>query len=419
MLKTKDEGLPVLPQTVKTWKKKVQSAPRGTKISEFNKIKSEQKTLKLNQLELDQLVLENSAKKSKPETKKSKSKELPIAQNVDVQPLQSTSSNENEVIAKTVKETQNDKLRKKYLDEALTERKDVARKYFTMFKDLKLNEKAHLDLNNYPMFSHEMLSSNLKNEFYDDSELELSNKALFYVPDGYDMKKLQLPSVTRVLNVAKPIHMLNGLINWKIDKVEKLGEVGFQIYKKDLLARGKLFHDIIEKTLKKEPVQQLDENHKLFKCIQRANELIQKEFKEFVSAETSFSHKNLFYQGRVDLLANYKDSLCLIDWKRKDELKEKEIKDLFDEPIQVAAYLGGLYNNSMPNGEVNFSTSKIKNILIIHIDEKGESNIYCLNYSQIEFYWRYWLEYLKQFWSFVHKEYSQYSENKFDDGLKK
>ena len=62
---------------------------------------------------------------------------------------------------------------------------------------------------------------------------------------------------------------------------------------------------------------------------------------EVKALETSIVHLPLGYVGTFDCLAEYKGTLCLIDWKTSGKLKSS-LADCYDYPLQVVAYAGAV-----------------------------------------------------------------------------
>ena len=68
-----------------------------------------------------------------------------------------------------------------------------------------------------------------------------------------------------------------------------------------------------------------------------------------LAVESSVIHPDLNYQGYMDCVALYRDpqaktasgKLVLIDWKTAGKTK-RSIGDTYDNPLQIAAYVGAL-----------------------------------------------------------------------------
>ncbi len=72
---------------------------------------------------------------------------------------------------------------------------------------------------------------------------------------------------------------------------------------------------------------------------------------EVKALETSVAHFTLGYVGTFDCLAEYKGTLCLIDWKTSQKLKSS-LADCYDYPLQAAAYAGAINQDTKINLKV-------------------------------------------------------------------
>ena len=68
----------------------------------------------------------------------------------------------------------------------------------------------------------------------------------FRLPEKVDIKKLNVPSVTRIIGQSKSVDQLRLLELWKQKEIEKRGLEGFQFYQKKMFSDGHKVHSIIE-----------------------------------------------------------------------------------------------------------------------------------------------------------------------------
>ena len=68
----------------------------------------------------------------------------------------------------------------------------------------------------------------------------------FRLPEKVDIKKLNVPSVTRIIGQSKSVDQLRLLELWKQKEIEKRGDEGFQLYQKKMFSDGHKVHSIIE-----------------------------------------------------------------------------------------------------------------------------------------------------------------------------
>lgn len=67
-----------------------------------------------------------------------------------------------------------------------------------------------------------------------------------------------------------------------------------------------------------------------------------------VAIESSVVHPLLGYAGTLDLIAEYKGALSVIDWKTSAKPKTT-LKDCYSYPQQIVAYAGAVnYDNNYP-----------------------------------------------------------------------
>lgn len=120
---------------------------------------------------------------------------------------------------------------------------------------------------------------------------------------------------------------------------------------------------------------------------------------QVILIEADCAHENLFYAGRIDCLAYFDGEPYLIDWKI-NESRKQTIRDLYDTPIQIAAYLGA-YLNDPKHAKIR-REHKIKGGLFVNICKStGEIDYHFINYQLAEYFWYKWLAYLRKFWTIV------------------
>lgn len=123
-----------------------------------------------------------------------------------------------------------------------------------------------------------------------------------------------------------------------------LGYEGLEELNKINMKRGRDFHKSIETLMTGGNLVKENLDSDIIKSVDSIEKLIAEEFRgEMVMMEKKTVHENLMYKGRIDFMGYYKDSLCLIDWKRSD-LPKRELSSLYDAPIQAAAYIGSFLN---------------------------------------------------------------------------
>ena len=289
--------------------------------------------------------------------------------------------------------------------EDLKAKKTLIDRYVKIFEKYKLNKKLLLDKMTYfPMLSKEEILNN-KN-MYTEAECQLMDELLLEKletsADNQSNERFLLPSVTRVLELSRSDRMYESLLKWKIEKIETLGLHGFYEYSRKNLMEGNEIHCFIEKCLKELGKENLAKNidSKLYSEIKR---IVALDFKDVQLIESYVTHKNLFYLGKIDCLAYYKGNLCLIDWKTSEKNKS-DLKDLYDIPVQLSAYLGAFFND--PVYDELRKKHSINYGLIVNVNKSvdGKLDFHLFNHQLAEFFWHQWLVSLKKFWMIILKE---------------
>ena len=104
-------------------------------------------------------------------------------------------------------------------------------------------------------------------------------------------------------------------------------------------------------------------------------------------------------------MAYYKGNLCLIEWKSSEKDKT-DVRDLYEYPVQLAAYVGAFLND--PNYKDLKEKQEFKSGLVIHLNKSnGKVDVHEINYQLMEYYWYQWLMTLKKFWNLVLLEHKR------------
>ena len=150
------------------------------------------------------------------------------------------------------------------------------------------------------------------------------------------------PSVSRILQATMSPESRQALAAWEQRMTAELGPDGFQQYKEATFARGHRLHAWIENYLEggtnrqrpaAEGMDQVTQRHiaSISPVLERVGEVR--------ALESAVAHSRLNYCGVIDCVAVLNDRLCLIDWKTSERAKP-DLASLYDNPLQVAAYLG-------------------------------------------------------------------------------
>ncbi|XP_043912916.1 mitochondrial genome maintenance exonuclease 1 isoform X2 [Protopterus annectens] len=155
------------------------------------------------------------------------------------------------------------------------------------------------------------------------------------------------PSVTYILRQTMPIEQSYFLEKWKRRMIVELGEEGFREYSAGILLHGKHFHTALEAALL-DTQSTVQEDSGFIKSVQHVLE----DISGVRALESAVHHSDLQYLGLVDCVAEYQGKLCVIEWKTSEKPKPF-LKNTYDYPLQVAAYVGALNYDSNYNYQVS------------------------------------------------------------------
>lgn len=199
----------------------------------------------------------------------------------------------------------------------------------------------------------------------------------------------QFPSVTKVLSSTMSQESIEALEKWRIKMIAELGEQGFLEMKAKLFRRGRLLHQNIAFLLnEQQDCLSIDaEIEGFWKSLSH----LFSSFSQVKLLEKNVCHPFLCYKGIIDCVAHYNNELLLIDWKTSSRIKPN-LSNLYDEPIQAAAYIGAL------NFDDNFDFQIDKLAIIIAYEDGHPAHVHKLSKSLCHSYWSLWTLRLKQYW---------------------
>ncbi|XP_052106893.1 mitochondrial genome maintenance exonuclease 1-like [Mytilus californianus] len=206
-----------------------------------------------------------------------------------------------------------------------------------------------------------------------------------------------IPSVTRIISETMSDLSRFYLERWKKKMISELGAEGFKKHQEETFRNGSNLHANIQHFLSGIPESELNiykDNTGHWDSIRR----VLQDVKEAVAIEEAVKHKDLCYQGKFDCVAVYKDRLCLVDWKTSKKTKPT-IKDTFDNPIQVAAYIGAINNSQLLQDR---GMDQITNGAIVIAYPDGQpAHVHTMDQKLCEENWKIWLERLHMYWKKV------------------
>eukprot|EP00094_Tigriopus_californicus_P000005 TCALIF_00005-PA protein Name:"Similar to mgme1 Mitochondrial genome maintenance exonuclease 1 (Xenopus tropicalis)" AED:0.45 eAED:0.48 QI:0/-1/0/1/-1/1/1/0/386 len=197
-----------------------------------------------------------------------------------------------------------------------------------------------------------------------------------------------LPSVSKILKATMPVDRAVALAQWEERMIAQMGQAGFEAYQKTMLARGHRLHSYIEHYLLEGTKAMDSEDDVSLKHTQSIGPLLN-HFSHPHSLESQVVHPTLKYHGYLDCVAVYKEkTLALIDWKTSEK-KKASLSSTFDNPLQIAAYIGALNHDPRYPFQIDHGL-----IVIVHNDGH-EAKVLGISKQKMDIYWKAWLERLK------------------------
>lgn len=173
--------------------------------------------------------------------------------------------------------------------------------------------------------------------------------------------------------------------------IAELGEEGFKEYSLNIFRQGKLFHAAIENTFTQETVSKEDTEcpAEVSGYMESVSHVLT-DISGVRAIESAVHHSALQYLGIVDCVAQYRGSLCVIDWKTSEKPKPL-LHNTYDNPLQVAAYTGAL------NSDNNYSYQVDNGLIVVAYKDGSPAHAHFLNSKQIKQFWEKWLLRLEEF----------------------
>lgn len=194
-----------------------------------------------------------------------------------------------------------------------------------------------------------------------------------------------LPSVTCILRQTMPIEQSYFLEKWKQRMIAELGEEGFREYNADVLLHGKHFHAMLEAAL-------LDTEPKVWKdsgFIESVQHVLE-DISGVRALESAVHHSDLQYLGLMDCVAKYQGKLCVIEWKTSEKPKPL-LKNTYDYPLQVTAYVGAL------NYDNNYNYQVEHGLIVVAYKDGSPAHPHFMDSELCLKYWKRWLLRLEEF----------------------
>lgn len=206
----------------------------------------------------------------------------------------------------------------------------------------------------------------------------------------------KLPSVSAVINDTMSAESRARLEQWEKGMIAQLGPQGFELYRKNIFARGRKLHKCIELHLTGKDEAYTDSTNELTFEIEGFFNSVRHVFDRIDTVrliEQRIVHPLLLYRGIIDCVAKIDGRLHVIDWKTSEKPKSS-LSQLYDAPLQAVAYLGAL------NYDTRLLGKQLSDVAIVVAYEDGTpAHLHRLSDAECEQYWQMWTKRLHQFWA--------------------
>ena len=202
-----------------------------------------------------------------------------------------------------------------------------------------------------------------------------------------------LPSVTRILSATMSKESKAVLARWEKEKIAMLGLEGFKKYKAEMFSRGKYLHSMLEDFLETRSLPRVsDMEDEVSKRHRVSISQMIGQVERPLAIESSVSHTQLGYSGIVDCVAVINNTLTLIDWKTSEKVKNN-VKALYDNPLQLAAYIGAINQDERYAGLGNITSGAV----VVIYNSGYPAMTHTFSERELGHYWSLWCQRLHQY----------------------
>ncbi|CAL1283457.1 unnamed protein product [Larinioides sclopetarius] len=216
-----------------------------------------------------------------------------------------------------------------------------------------------------------------------------------------EKSKSYVPSVSRILEKTMPRVQAENLKRWKENMIKELGEEGFQKYQEEILSNGQTLHTCINNYLVNVPRSEI-EIEKAIASHWESLKAIFPSVSDIKLLEEKITHPFLRYKGIIDCFARYKGNLVVIEWKTSKK-KKLSLSSTFDNPLQIAAYVGAL------NFDPKYQYLANKGLIVVAYGDGSRASVHFMDENVMLRYWKEWLARVKLYWELTEKEESYLS----------
>ncbi|XP_027552752.1 mitochondrial genome maintenance exonuclease 1 isoform X1 [Neopelma chrysocephalum] len=211
------------------------------------------------------------------------------------------------------------------------------------------------------------------------------------LPRKIMLQKMKMPSVTHILQQTLSPQQVFYLERWKQKMIVELGKDGFEKYTKNLFLQGELFHSALESIFLSEEmaVKEKSEDGVISGYLSSVEHVLE-DISEVKALESGVHHETLQYLGLVDCVAKYRGQLCVIDWKTSEKPKPF-LKNTYDNPLQVAAYIGAI------NHDANYDFQVRCGLIVVAYKNGSPAHSHFMDPDLCSQYWNKWLLRLEEY----------------------
>ncbi|NXW84173.1 MGME1 exonuclease, partial [Alopecoenas beccarii] len=211
------------------------------------------------------------------------------------------------------------------------------------------------------------------------------------LPLKISLPRTKMPSVTRVLQQTMSPQQTFYLERWKQKMILELGKDGFDEYTKNLFLQGELFHAALESIFLSEEIANKEQGKdNVISGYLSSVQHVLKDISEVKALESAVQHETLQYLGLVDCVAKYRGQLCVIDWKTSEKPKPS-LKNTFDNPLQVAAYIGAINHDASYDFQVSCG------LIVVAYKNGSPAHPHFMDPDLCMQYWNQWLLRLEEY----------------------
>lgn len=199
----------------------------------------------------------------------------------------------------------------------------------------------------------------------------------YYVDDQGD----RFPSVTTILNATKPYEEIKALLEWR----SRLGAQAANQITRKASRRGISLHKQIHRYLLGQAIELPAGVEPYWESVQD----VLKDIDAVRLVEGTVFHYDLRYSGRVDCIASYRGTPCILDWKSADKPKSRD--RLRDATLQLAAYCGAV--NQFYRAEIF-----LDHVGVVVALPQMPAQVFWFESEELNYYWQQWEKRVETFW---------------------